>query len=414
MGLPSKRALRRLWRPFRIIVGFALLGVAAWVVDGKSSELSGAGAFLSQPRWLFLAFAAVAEFLSYLGSAFLQRSLLRAGDVRASAPRMTVIAFASNTIQSALPVGAAFAGLFLFGQYQLLGADEVLAGWVVIGSAGVLFATLAAIAGVSLALSASTGSTFDLVYAILGVLFLALVVAGLWAKRRVAYRYAIAAATSLEKRLHRPAGQLRDPLARNLERIQTVAPSSKEWLVVLAWGSSIWLTDCTCFMFSLLAVGAPVPWQGLLLAYCGGQLAVNLPITPGGLGVVEGTLTIALIAFDPSSADKAATVAAVLLYRLLSFWAPLPIGAICYAGLLRARRRLTQRAEENGLQATAAAGSPAASVVAGGTGPATPAVSLSTEASLAASYQDAPPDGRAGDRQSSSEEKRSEERVKEA
>ena len=95
-------------------------------------------------------------------------------------------------------------------------------------------------------------------------------------------------------------------------------------------------------MFAFLAVGAPVPWQGLLLAYCGGQLAVNLPITPGGLGVVEGSLTVALVAFG---GGQAATVAAVLLYRLLSFWIPLPLGASCYAYLLRARRRLG-RAEQ--------------------------------------------------------------------
>ena len=40
------------------------------------------------------------------------------------------------------------------------------------------------------------------------------------------------------------------------------------------------------------AVHAPVPWRGILLAYGAGQLAVNLPVTPGGLGVVEGSLTV--------------------------------------------------------------------------------------------------------------------------
>ena len=41
------------------------------------------------------------------------------------------------------------------------------------------------------------------------------------------------------------------------------------------------------------------------------QLAANLPITPGGLGVVEGSLTIALVAYG---GGRDSTVAAVLLY----------------------------------------------------------------------------------------------------
>jgi hypothetical protein len=45
---------------------------------------------------------------------------------------------------------------------------------------------------------------------------------------------------------------------------------------------------------------------------------------------------VALVAFG---GGEAPTVAAVLLYRLISFWVPLPIGGTCYLGLLRARRK---------------------------------------------------------------------------
>ena len=63
---------------------------------------------------------------------------------------------------------------------------------------------------------------------------------------------------------------------------------------------------------ALLAVGSSVPWKGLLLAYGAGQLAANLPITPGGLGAVEGSITIALVAFG---GGRSVTVEAVLLYH---------------------------------------------------------------------------------------------------
>ncbi len=59
------------------------------------------------------------------------------------------------------------------------------------------------------------------------------------------------------------------------------------------------------------------------IAYGAGQLAAALPITPGGLGAVEGSITIALVAFGGA---HVATVDAVLLYRLISFWLVLVIG----------------------------------------------------------------------------------------
>jgi hypothetical protein len=84
-----------------------------------------------------------------------------------------------------------------------------------------------------------------------------------------------------------------------------------------------------------VAVGVGVPWKGLLLAYGAGQLAANLPITPGGLGVVEGSLTIALVAFGGGETQ---TVAAVLLYRIISFWGELPVGWATWAAIVWGNR----------------------------------------------------------------------------
>jgi putative heme transporter len=89
---------------------------------------------------------------------------------------------------------------------------------------------------------------------------------------------------------------------------------------------------------SFLAIGAGIPWRGLLLAYGAGQLAANLPITPGGLGVVEGSLTIALVTFGGA---EASTVAAVFLYRILSFWVVLPAGWVTWGVLVWSGRTST-------------------------------------------------------------------------
>jgi uncharacterized membrane protein YbhN (UPF0104 family) len=120
-----------------------------------------------------------------------------------------------------------------------------------------------------------------------------------------------------------PKGEYAVHVDRIIIRLTVVSLSFRQVLSVVFWGVANWVLDCGCLAFSFLAIGAGIPWRGLLLAYGAGQLAANLPITPGGLGVVEGSLTIALVQFGGA---EASTVAAVLLYRILSFWAELPIG----------------------------------------------------------------------------------------
>jgi uncharacterized protein (TIRG00374 family) len=111
----------------------------------------------------------------------------------------------------------------------------------------------------------------------------------------------------------------------------------------MTMGMANWVADCSCLVMSFMAVGASVPWRGLLLAYGAGQLATVLPITPGGLGVVEGSLTVALVTFG---GGKISTVAAVLLYRLISFWLLLPVGWGAWTILAVAGRRRPEPALE--------------------------------------------------------------------
>lgn len=60
-----------------------------------------------------------------------------------------------------------------------------------------------------------------------------------------------------------------------------------------------------------------MPWHILLLAYGSGVAAQNLNITPGGFGITEGTLSLTLATAGLRASQA---LAAVLLYRLVSFW----------------------------------------------------------------------------------------------
>lgn len=88
---------------------------------------------------------------------------------------------------------------------------------------------------------------------------------------------------------------------------------------------------------SIYAVGASVPWQALLLVYGSGVLVRSLGITPGGLGLVEGTLCLGLVA---SGVHVGLALASVLLYRLISFWMVAAAGWVVLLFLRRDRTSL--------------------------------------------------------------------------
>jgi len=54
-----------------------------------------------------------------------------------------------------------------------------------------------------------------------------------------------------------------------------------------------------------------------------------IPITPGGLGFVDAGLTALLVVIG-ISADTA--LIGTLLYRLISFWLPIPVGLLAWTG----------------------------------------------------------------------------------
>ncbi len=101
----------------------------------------------------------------------------------------------------------------------------------------------------------------------------------------------------------------------------------RRWPAALAYAEGRWLWDLLTLLAALEAVGAQPRLSLTLLAYCAAQLLAQVPITPGGLGIVEAGLTGTLaLAGVPAAAAAVAT----LTYRLASYWLPLPVGAVAW------------------------------------------------------------------------------------
>jgi uncharacterized protein (TIRG00374 family) len=86
-------------------------------------------------------------------------------------------------------------------------------------------------------------------------------------------------------------------------------------------------------LVSLRAVGlgeAQVGWAEALAAFAVVRLLSAVPITPGGLGVVELGLTASLAHGLPDAAADS-VAAAVLLYGALTWFTPIPLGIVAWA-----------------------------------------------------------------------------------
>jgi len=325
----------------RIVAIAALAYLAVEVILSNSAELSGAAEYLERANWAWILAAAGAEVLSYAAFTQLQRVLLASGGLKTGMGPMAVITLAGNAINSTLPGGGAFATVFAYRQFRRRGADEALTTWTLVAFTALTAVTLALLAVAGLLIAGGDGPVAGLWPVIPVLMALPILGVVILLRPRVLSVVCVPPLRWIRSLSGFPRADPGIILATLVEHLQTVTPRAREWGVGLIWASANWLTDCLCLVLAFAAVGAHVPWRGLLVAYGAAQVASNLPITPGGLGVVEGSLTIALVAYGGSTAGS---VAAVLLYRILSFWLLLPIGWVAWFGLaIEARRHPVPR-----------------------------------------------------------------------
>jgi uncharacterized protein (TIRG00374 family) len=111
------------------------------------------------------------------------------------------------------------------------------------------------------------------------------------------------------------------------ERDQIAASFAGRWPLSLAGAAGNRMLDYSALVAALVAVGAEARPSLVLMAYVGALALAMIPITPGGLGFVETGLTTLLVLAGVST-DQA--VVATLLYRLVSFWLPIPVGLVAW------------------------------------------------------------------------------------
>ncbi len=319
----------------RRVAALALTALVLYGVAPAIGEVLGAWPQVVDLKVWWLAAMLIAEVASCWCLWELQALSIGTHDTTAVATSQ----LAGGALGRVIPGGAATAAA---AQYNMLNASDVPRGSIATGLAA---ATVLQIAGLcvlpALALPAivfglRVPETL-LETAILGLgLFVAMLGLGLGVARS-------------DKSL-RWVGRVAVRVSAKLPGDRALAPSFPDRLVVqrdevaerlgdrllYACGAAVgrWLFDLLALVTAITAVGAHPRFSLVLLAYVAAQLLAQIPVTPGGIGVVEAGLAATLALAGVAGGDAAV---ATLAYRLVSYWLMLPAGLVAW---LVHRRRL--------------------------------------------------------------------------
>jgi uncharacterized protein (TIRG00374 family) len=102
------------------------------------------------------------------------------------------------------------------------------------------------------------------------------------------------------------------------------------WTATIAAAVANWSLDVACLVAVARACDLGIGYPEIAGVYLAVQIVRQIPVTPGGLGLIETSLLTGLVA---AGAAQPAAAAVVLGYRLISFWLILPVGLATYPGL---------------------------------------------------------------------------------
>ncbi len=120
-------------------------------------------------------------------------------------------------------------------------------------------------------------------------------------------------------------------------RLREIIASPQLVRRVVLWAVANWLLDAASLWVFLRAFGGSLRVDSLLVTFCLVNILAVIPLTPGGLGIVDGAYTPLLVGFGLSAATATLGVPS---YRVAQFWLPIPIGALTYLSLRVGRWRI--------------------------------------------------------------------------
>jgi uncharacterized membrane protein YbhN (UPF0104 family) len=289
----------------RTLVTLVATVAAVYLLAGELAQAS-IGSLLRSENWIWGLAALALSAVTYVGAAL---SLSGFVTERLNFVRTLLVQVAGSFVTLVTPAAVGGAALNVrYLQRRKIPAPAAVASIAVSQVVAfvlhiLLLVVFAAIAGAGTAspIKPPTWSYF----VVAGLLVVAGVVLALPAGRRL-----------VRARLSPTFGQV-------IPRLLEVAQHPRKLAQVIGGALLLSLAYILCLAACVAASGGSVPFAKIGFVYLTGSAIGSVIPTPGGLGAVEAALTAGLTAAGVPGAEA---VSSVLLFRLLTFWLPVPFG----------------------------------------------------------------------------------------
>ena len=114
------------------------------------------------------------------------------------------------------------------------------------------------------------------------------------------------------------------------DSVKLLARDKRVMAWALLWASLNWLLDAASLWCFVAAFGSRVNPVELFAAYGISNVAGALPVSPGGLGIIDSAAPLLLVGFGVT---RSVATLGVLGWRMVNFWLPIPTGAAAYVSL---------------------------------------------------------------------------------
>jgi hypothetical protein len=312
----------------RYAVGVALGAFILMLLVGKRGEFTGALHHLDHLNYAWESGAVAAEVLSIVGYGFLQQKVLQWSGAEISLASLTLVSLANNAIAYSVPGEPAVSSAYRYRFFRRHGASGASAGWSILTIliAQAIGMSLLLLVGVLVALTGHTGVQAR--GTVIVGLFVVVIAGAFLVRRDLLLRFLGQVVRLFRRVTGHPRGDVMKRIESTLERMHEIPLSNAAAVGLVVMATALWLMDFVILLCCFGAVHATIPWSGVLLAFGVSQIVASLPLIPGGLGIVEGSLAVILVAYG---AKQVPALAVVLVYRLLTFWLVIIVGWISIA-----------------------------------------------------------------------------------
>ena len=311
------------------VVAIAIAGAAIYLALPGLLAVLGAWPRLSTLNAIWFAAALAAELASFTCNFALQRLALRSRGWFA----VVTAGLAGNAVTDSLPGGDAVGAAVQFRMLSTAGFDTDtavggLTAFSLLGVGGLLALPVLALPAILAGAPVRPGLVHTALLGIAGfALFAIFGVILLRTERPLAAigRTAQSLRNWVTRGRRPPMTGLDQRLLSQRDTIRTVL-GKKWWQAALLTAGRLGF-DYGCLLAALRATGAAPRPSLVLLAYAAAGIVALFPVTPGGLGIVEASLSglLMLAGVHPGYA-----VLATLAYRVASYWLPLLAGPVAY------------------------------------------------------------------------------------